>query len=224
MHIAEIGEMGKTFQRDLKEFENNVIRKKVEKDLLLKSKERLESKIAELNIENLDKAAIGLKELTQNQRTSASKELSELGTLALQYSLGPNHKMEIEMGGTVKNPKAEVWLIKNDKVNNKEDPMEDNGGGIIDIMGTSMRLVILDNFDDPVIDGPIILDEPFKMVSKEYIPLLSEFISNASGDFGRQIIAVTHNDYLSSMTDTNVYVSLDENERSVIEVRRNTKE
>lgn len=208
----------------LRALEFAIERKKIKKETLLKEAEEKRNLILELDIDNLDKAAIWLKELAQNQKKTASKELSTLATMALQYSLGSKYKMEIEMEGTAKNPKADVWIIKNNKDDEKEDPMEDNGGGIIDMVGSSMRITILDNYTDPIIDGPIIFDEPFKMVSQEYIPLLSEFVSNVSKDFGRQVIVVTHNDYLSSMTDSNVYVSLDEHDHSTIEIRRNSKE
>lgn len=219
MNMTELEGQAKIFQVELKEFNNYVVATKTKQDMLIQKKENIENKIQKLNINLMETASIILKELVQNQREIASKELSKLGTLALQYSLGPNNKMEIEIEDTSSNPKAYVWFIKDGS--NKESPLDDNGGGVVDIIGTSLRLVIMNNYDDPPIDGPAIFDEPFKMVSKDYIPQLSEFISNISRDFGRQIIVVTHNDFLSSMTDSNVYVSLDNNDNSQIEVMNN---
>ena len=82
----------------------------------------------------------------------------------------------------------------------EEDIMDQNGGGVVDIVSTALRLIALQTYE-PVIDGPIILDEPTKMVSSEYIPTLAEFLKSAGNDFGRQIILITHNEYLASIAD-----------------------
>lgn len=214
-------------EKNIKELEELVNKKKVKKEILLSDEARLSKEVEELKIVNYERAAVYMKQLAQKQKENACEELTKLGTAALQYCFGPSYKMKIEMEGTSKNPKADLWIIQDDNDDEKEDPMEDNGGGIVDIVGNAMRLVILDNYTEPVIDGPIILDEPFKMVSKEYIPQMAEFIKNVSRDFRRQVIVVTHSDYLSSMTDTNIYVSLEKTgkrKKSIIEIQANTKE
>lgn len=190
-----------------------------ERQSLEKEIKRLTGETDALKLEEFNAAAVWLKELSQNQKAEVSKMLAGLGTLALQYSMGTNYEMEIETSGSAKRPEARVFLVKNSNRENREDPLEDNGGGIVDIMGTSLQLVILDSYNDPVIDGPVIFDEPFKMVSKEYVPMLSEFMSKLPADFNRQIIVVTHNEFLASMTESNVYVSLGEDERSRIDVK-----
>lgn len=193
--------------------------KELKKRDLLQKKDEAEDAIKELNIDNLESSAIWMKQLAVNQKKNAGKKLSELGTTSLQYSFGPDYEMQIEMEGSAKRSTGKVWIIKDGKEDEKEDPMEDNGGGIVDIVGTSMRLMTLDSYNEPKIDGPIILDEPFKMVSDEYIPAQSEFLSKVHRDFGRQVIAVTHNDYLTSTVASHVYVSLDEDKNSVVEIR-----
>jgi DNA repair exonuclease SbcCD ATPase subunit len=224
MLIEKLEEQEKMFAQGLRQFEIEVEKKKSQKETLLAEQKKLEKDIEDLDIGNYEKAAIWMKELAQNQREAASEELSELGTMALQYAMGPDYQMKIEMGGTIKSPKADVWFIKDNKEDEKEDPMEDNGGGIVDIIGSSMQITCLNNYNEPSIDGPVIFDEPFKMVSDEYIPMLSQFTANVAKDFGRQVITVTHNDYLSAMTDSTIYVCLDENKHSVVTVQHNNKE
>jgi hypothetical protein len=216
--------MFSTIELGLKDIQKIIDKRQIERDDLQRTAKRLNTEIINLEIENYEKAAVYMKELAQNQKIAASAELSKLGTMALRYAFGKNYEMEIEMSGSDKNSKAYVWFIKDGKKDDKEDPMEDNGGGVVDIISNAIRIEIMDAYDDPVIDGPIIFDEPYKMVSDEYIPQTSQFIANVSKDFGRQVIVVTHEDYISSLTDLNIYVSLDENERSVITVIRNRKE
>jgi DNA repair exonuclease SbcCD ATPase subunit len=213
--------MGAICEKGLLELDKLIDRKKAKREEAQTELSDLNQQMKELNTDNLDKAAIWMKALATNQKVSASQELSKLGTTALQYGFGPKYEMQVEMAGTSKKPETNVWVVKNKKYDEREDPIDDNGGGVVDIMGTAMRIVTLDNYTEPVLDGPIIFDEPFKHVSTEYVPAMSEFTYNVSRDFGRQVIAVTHTDYLSAMTDSNIYVCLDENERSIIEVRKN---
>ena len=56
----------------------------------------------------------------------------------------------------------------------------------------------------PRIEGPLILDEPAKHVSEDYIFNVADFLKRTSEMFNRQIIMVTHNNHLSSI-GTNAY-------------------
>jgi len=51
------------------------------------------------------------------------------------------------------------------------------------------------------IKGPIILDEPAKHVSDDYITQVAEFLKQVTYMFNRQVIMVTHNRHLSEMAD-----------------------
>lgn len=53
----------------------------------------------------------------------------------------------------------------------------------------------------PKIEGPLILDEPAKHVSDDYIVNVAEFLKNVSSMFNRQIIMVTHNSHLLESGD-----------------------
>lgn len=193
------------------DFEVFVAGKKAQRQMLLGEIETLKDKVSGLQIKETEKAAVLFKNLADLQKERTARELSSLGTSALRYSLGPQYTMHIEMKGTAKNPEAYLWITKGS--GEKEDPIEDNGGGLVDIVGVSMRFMFADAMDN---DGPIIFDEPFKMVSSEFVPMLSEFVSKISQDFGRQIIAVSHNEYLSSMSDSNIEVMAGEDGKSIV--------
>ena len=167
-------------------------------------KESLEKKIEELEIDKLEQASLILQKLSEKQREVAKTRLEELGTQALQYSLGNNYRMVIELSESRKRPQAFLYVIDDDK-GIKTSPLDDNAGGIIDIISIALRLVVL-QAHEPTIDGPIILDEPFKMVSKEYIPMLSDFLKKISNDFGRQIIMVTHNEFLAESCESRIVI------------------
>lgn len=162
---------------------------------LTKQKEEYEDKISKVNVVKLEKTGLVLQKLAEDQRELAKKHLEELATRALRYSMGTEDRVELEVDNTRKRPQASLWIV-NDETGLRTDPLEENGGGIVDIVGLALGIISLQT-NEPIINGPIIFDEPFKMVSKEYVPMLVEFIQKISVDFGRQIIMVTHNQYLS---------------------------
>jgi len=51
----------------------------------------------------------------------------------------------------------------------------------------------------PKVTGPVVLDEPGKMVSKEYAANMAYFLKEYAAKTGRQIILVTHNEELAAM-------------------------
>ena len=197
MNVIELRKQVNTARTNLEIKKNKV-------EILTKRKEDLERKIDELELDKLEQVSLILQKLSEKQREIAKMRLEELGTQALQYSLGSNYRMVIELSESRKRPQAFLFVIDEDK-GIKTSPLDDNGGGIIDIISIALRLVVL-QAHEPAIDGPIILDEPFKMVSKEYIPMLSDFLKKISNDFGRQIIMVTHNEFLAESCETRINI------------------
>jgi hypothetical protein len=178
------------------ELNKRCIREKSDKEKVVQEIKEINDKIADLHLARIEMANIVLQKLADRSRRKAAGKFEHLGTMALQYSMGSDYELLIDIPPeTNKKPKADVF-IKRKSSGLLTDPLEDNGGGIVDIAGASFRLVTLQN-SEPVSDGPVIFDEPFKMVSKEFIPDATAFMNNIVADFGRQIIMSTHNDYLA---------------------------
>ncbi len=60
---------------------------------------------------------------------------------------------------------------------------------------------MLQLYNEPKLQGPIILDEPGKHVSEEYAIRLATFLQHASQHFKRQIVMVTHQQHLAEVAD-----------------------
>jgi len=71
---------------------------------------------------------------------------------------------------------------------------------VIDIISLAIRIAMLE-CSNLEIKGPIILDEPAKHVSDDYITHVAEFLKQVTHMFQRQVIMVTHNRHLSEMAD-----------------------
>ena len=170
-----------------------------ETDIIEKEKKILNEEIESLGVEELEQASKILQTLSASQKLKACELLEGLCTSAIQYSFSPDHEIKVSIKETGKRSVIDVKIM-NTLTGYEEDIMDQNGGGVVDIVSTALRLIALQTYE-PVIDGPIILDEPTKMVSSEYIPTLAEFLKSAGNDFDRQIILITHNEYLASIAD-----------------------
>ena len=95
-------------------------------------------------------------------------------------------------------------------------PEDAKGGGVTDVVSLALRLALLE-LSRPRPGGPVLLDEPGKMISKEYLPNVAEFLKQYAAKTGRQIIMVTHHDVLTDVADVG-YKVIQEN--GVSEVAR----
>lgn len=96
-------------------------------------------------------------------------------------------------------------------------PEDAKGGGVTDVVSLALRLALLE-LSRPRVEGPVLLDEPGKMISKEYLPNVAEFLKQYAAKTGRQIILVTHHEALADVADVGYVVKQD---NGVSEVSRN---
>lgn len=78
------------------------------------------------------------------------------------------------------------------------DPMEASGGGAVDVASFGLRIAAWSlSKTSPV----IVLDEPFRFLSKDLQPLAGEVLKELSKTLGLQIILVTHATDLIQVAD-----------------------
>jgi len=71
------------------------------------------------------------------------------------------------------------------------DPLTASGGGVVDVAAFALRLACL-VIQRPPVRRLLVMDEPFKFVSAQYIPGVRDMLESLSKDMGVQIIMVTH--------------------------------
>lgn len=166
------------------------------------------SKINE-NIELLEKVNILLQKTSEYGREQAKKQIEIIVTNCLQYVFDTNIEFIIELEQLYGKPNAEFYVItKSDNEVIKTKPELSRGGGIVDIISLALRISFL-QIHKPLVEGPLILDEPAKHVSEEYIFNVADFLKRISEMFNRQVIMVTHNNHLSSISTCSYKVHLD---------------
>lgn len=120
-------------------------------------------------------------------------------THALRSIVGEDYSFAITFDKRGNQQEAN-FTIKSGDLSEAFNPMDSRGGGIIDIVSLALRVSLLE-LTQPKVDGPLILDEPFKHLSKEYIENANVFLKGLSDKLGRQIICVTHIRELANEAD-----------------------
>ncbi len=163
----------------------------------------------------IEKVSILLQRTSEFARNQAKVQIESLVTNCLQYVFENNIEFEIEIEELYGKANAEFYVIT--KVGDtviKTKPEQSRGGGVVDIISLALRISFL-QVHKPRIEGPLILDEPAKHVSEDYIFNVADFLKRTSEMFDRQIIMVTHNNHLASIS-TNAYrVSMKDTESHI---------
>lgn len=73
------------------------------------------------------------------------------------------------------------------------DPTNSVGGGVLDVAAFGLRIACL-VLSKPVRRRILILDEPFKMISREFRSNVREMLERISSDLEVQIIMITHDE------------------------------
>lgn len=172
-------------------------------DQLLEQKSDMESKLLSLreHTDILEKVRILLQKVSEFARDKSRERIEGLVTNCLQYIFDSDMEFRIEINEVRGRPEAEFYVVSSaggETVRTK--PQEAKGGGVIDIISLAIRVAMLQS-SSPEINGPLILDEPAKHLSEEYISRLSDFLKRVSVIFDRQVIMITHNRYLSEIAD-----------------------
>lgn len=83
------------------------------------------------------------------------------------------------------------------------DPMNQCGGGLVDILCFCLRMAV---YSISSVNNVIILDEPFRYISKSLRPRVAELLLVLSEKLGIQILEVTHMDEFSDNASNKVLI------------------
>ncbi|GAB7386984.1 chromosome segregation ATPase [Bacillaceae bacterium] len=208
--------MGRT-QMELKEafhaFRKLYERRRGQQEHLLREKEELEEKKKRLQQEIDDhlKGRHLLQEASAFAREQARQNIEAWVSGALQYVFGTDDiAFKVVLQEKNNRPEAEFYVVS-DYAGTKVEtrPQDARGGGVVDIVSLALRIALMET-GRRQIDGPLLLDEPGKHVSEEYGMMLSQFLKQVTQKTKRQVILVTHNQYLAEAGDKAYQVVLNQ--------------
>ena len=162
----------------------------------------------ESEVDLLERVVILFQKTSEFARNQAKSQIENLVTKCLQFVFESNVKFSIDIEELRNKANADFFVIdETEDIVIKTKPELSRGGGVVDIVSLALRIAFLE-IHKPDIEGPLILDEPAKHVSKEFINNVGEFLKQTSDMFNRQIIMITHDNYLSSLSDRSYKVNL----------------
>jgi len=205
----------------LKDLSVFISRQEGKRDQLIELKSTYEEDLANIikEVDLLDQVMVLFQKTSEYARSQAKSQIENLVTKCLQYVFESNIEFRIEIEELRNKANAEFYVINdNPDFFLKTKPEQSRGGGIVDIVSLALRISFMQTHK-PTIEGPLILDEPAKHVSEDYIYNVGDFLRQSSTMFNRQIIMITHNSHLAELSEDAYRVELSGTESSVSQVR-----
>ncbi|MGE5543912.1 MAG: ATP-binding protein [Bacillota bacterium] len=203
-------------------FRDDLNQRKGQRDSLLGQKRQKEARIAELKheVEKLRQVARLFVMAGDYARQESKETMERLVTNALKMVFMGDHIFHIDVEERAERSEAEFSVASTyggeQVVQN--DPRDSRGGGIVDVISLALRVALLET-SRPPLDGPLILDEPGKHISEQYVRQVADFLNAVCSSFERQVIMVTHNQHLADAGAAAYHVEIRNGESVVTSIR-----
>lgn len=218
-----------TYEEAYKRFESfskEVSRREGIRDSILDQVKKKRQGIREVEAEEkkLSGVVFLLQKAADFSRNQATHQIEDIVTQSIAYIMQNSSRFIVDLSEKRGLPIAE-FFVESDygEYKVKTKPEMSRGGGVVDIVSLALRIAFLENHR-PKMDGPLFLDEPGKHISDDYIFNMGEFVKECSRLFSRQIIMVTHNDYLTNICDKAFRVDIRNGISEVVEIIAETDE
>ena len=154
---------------------------------------------------NTEQAQAIIQIVAQKTQEELEYRLSEIVSLALAAVFDDPYKLKVDF--VIRRGKTECDLLfeKNGEI---FDPLTSSGGGAVDIASMALRVAIW-SLTQPRTRNVLILDEPFRFLSKEYQVKASIMLKELSKKLELQIIMVSHSEFLIEGADKVFQVSIE---------------
>ncbi|WP_282924430.1 ATPase [Peptoniphilus genitalis] len=194
----------KELDQNLSKLNNKILSDEGKIEILNDQLEKVEKKLEdeEKYSEVLTQVSLLFQKTSEFAREQSKRQIEDTVTKCLQFIFETDIEFLIELSEARSVPIAEFYVQSNysEGYSIKTKPEIARGGGVVDIISLALRISFLQQ-NQPILSGPLILDEPGKHVSNDYIFNLGEFLKQSSNVFNRQIIMVTHNPHLSQISN-----------------------
>lgn len=162
--------------------------------------ESIENKLSDNknNFNLLIDAQVFLQDVAQKTQSKLKLQIEDIVNLALETCFPNEYEFRIDFN--VSRGKTEAELIFLSKLTgNKIDPMNASGGGVVDLTSFALRIACYTLQYN--INNVIVLDEPFRFISRDLQDKAGQILKSLSQKLGLQIIMVTHIPELVNVAD-----------------------
>ena len=166
-------------------------------------------------IKLLEQAQGFLQKVAQDTQSQLKFQIEDIVNLALETCFPNEYVFELRFNIARGKTDAELVFLSQ-KTGRAIDPMNASGGGVVDI--TCFALRIASFALEQGVDNVIILDEPFRFISRDLQVRAGEILRSLSTKLGLQIIMVTHIGQMIDVADKVFEVKKNSDGRSIVKV------
>ena len=149
-------------------------------------------------IKLLEQAQVFLQKVAQDTQSQLKFQIEDIVNLALETCFPNEYTFQLKFNIARGKTDAELVFLSQ-KTGRELDPMNCAGGGVVDL--TAFALRIASYALEQGIDNVMILDEPFRFISRDLQERASEVLKTLSTKLNLQIILVTHIPELIDVAD-----------------------
>ncbi len=137
----------------------------------------------------LEEAQVFLQGVAQSTQEKLCMQIEDVVNMALETCFPNEYTFGIDFDIKYGKTEANIYFVSQ-RTGQQVDPMQASGGGVVDLTSFALRIAgyALEQGNDNV----IILDEPFRFLSRDLQRQAGEILKNLSKTMGIQIIMVTH--------------------------------
>lgn len=144
---------------------------------------------ASVRVQAAEQAQRILQEIAQTVQQSAHTRIASVVTRCLQAVFGDDaYSLKIDFRQSRGKTEAVLLFCRD---GHEIDPTEASGGGCIDVASLALRISCL-ILSQPQRRRVLILDEPFRFLSKEHTPKIREMLLTLAKELKVQFVLVTH--------------------------------
>ena len=186
-----------------KQVENNLIQNKTTLDNLNN------------RIKLLEQAQVFLQRVAQDTQSQLKFQIEDIVNLALETCFPNEYEFQLQFNIARGKTDAELVFLSQ-KTGRPIDPMNASGGGVVDLTCFALRSARYAL--EQGVDNVIILDEPFRFISRDLQARAGEILKSLSTKLGLQIVMVTHIGQMIDVADKVFEVKKNSDGRSVVKV------
>ena len=160
-----------------------------------------------------ERARVILQEVARQTQKELEYRINDLVTAALVAVFPDPYSFELEFVERRNKTEADLWLRRKGE---RMNPLDAAGGGAVDVAAFALR-VALWGIRTPRFHSVLVLDEPFRFLSRELQPKASALLKILSERMGLQILMVSHSLDLIEEADRVFTVTRGKDGRSRVE-------
>jgi DNA repair exonuclease SbcCD ATPase subunit len=163
--------------------------------------------------QSLELAQAFIQKVAKETQEQLKYQIADIVNMALDTCFPGEYTFDVDF--QIKRGKTEASLVFI-KDGHSVDPMDASGGGVVDLASFALRIAV---WCLGKTDNVIVLDEPFRFLSRDLQPQAGEILREISHRLNLQIIMVTHSKDIISASDR-VFEVVQINNVSKISVRQ----